>query len=256
MTFEPLHAIGDVDHPVVAISTDNEGLNQCTEFSYTVSDCGKRTCTTNGPMRRKVRMKLPLLLSPEVWMRHNYSFEDIIDTLNYFKSIHLWQVAMLLGIQLHASSVKLSFSTPSSMVFSSKAIVLVKIANQLKKCFPQQYNAVNVLDRSHEDHVPPLPVHRIDTEEYQTWKRRTPLETDIKMLRPNKVDHVFHWKDIVLVPMWMEGDCIYMVRVVNKEVYEQSTRDTDSISTMPPRFIYQGTMLYGVDEAAFFLPKV
>jgi hypothetical protein len=244
-----------LEHPVVPLKTNHGGITQITKFSYKVDKNGRRVrVTQNGDMCRTMNMRLPLIFSPEVWSRHDYSLEDVIDTLNYFRSIHLWQLAVTLGVPLSNSSVKLAFSSPTSMVFSSKAIVMVKIATHLRKHY--KFPAQSVLDRTHEDHVPPLPVHRIPARTYQMWMGRTPQEkTETSMLTENEVEHLFTWKDILLVPMWMEKDCIYMIRVIDEHTFHASKRDCDSLSTRPIHFRCKGFLFYGlVDEAAFFLP--
>ena len=104
-------------------------------------------------------MRLPLTFCPDTWVRHRYSLEDVVDVLNYNQSDILWHLALLLGIPLSNSSVKISFAHPTAMVFSSKAIVMVKITNHLRRYYA--FAPQNVLDKTHEDHVPPLPVHRL-----------------------------------------------------------------------------------------------
>lgn len=251
----------DIEHPVVPILCTCSGLNQTTEFHYTVDANGKRVALPElsnakpGTMRRRMCMRLPLLFSPEVWIRHKYSLADVIETLNYFRSIHLWQLAVLLGIPLSNSSVKLAFSTPTSMVFSSKAIVLVKIANHLRKYY--KFAKTCVLDKTHEDHVPPLPVHRVPMPTYQLWKQHTPSDKNrVNMLSRNSVAQVFTWNGVQMVPLWMEGDCIYMIRVVTQLMFEQSGRESDALATKPIEFMCAGMLYCGlVDEAAFFLPS-
>lgn len=254
--YKPPKDTTTLDHPMTAVMTENEGLNQMTEIHYTLDENGNRIPTAQGKvMRRRMKMKLPLSFSPEVWHRHEYSLSDVIHTLDCFLSRHLWQLALMLGIPLSNSSVKLSFSSPTAMVFSSKAIVLIKIGQQLEKfySFPER----DVLDKNHDEHVPPLPIHRIDASDYQLWKSRTPKSrNDITILQTNVIDHVFHWKGIMMVPMWMESDCIYMMRVVTDETLINSKREHDSLATRPFCFDYKGQRLWGLcDEASFFLPR-
>jgi hypothetical protein len=244
----------DVEHPVVPIQSEFGGIVQHTSFEYKVHDSGRRIqVEQRGMMKRTVKMTLPLMFSPDVWRRHEYSLEDVIDTLNYFKSIHLWQLAVLLGIPMSSSSVKAAFSSPTAMVFSSKAIVMYKIASHLRKYYT--FPTCSVLDRTHEDHVPPLPVHRIDPKVYTYWKSKCSLDkSHIHMLGEN-VSEVFTWRDIYMLPMWMEHDCIYMIRGVEENVFTACQRESDSLSTRPLMFRCGGVRYFGlIDEAAFFLP--
>lgn len=252
---------GELEHPVVPVRSECAGLNQVTQFYYTVDDTGKR-CEVRpgakppaGTMRRRMHMRLPLLFSPEMWIRHKYSLSDVIETLNYFRSIHLWQLAVLLGIPLSNSSVKLAFSTPTALVFSSKAIVLVKIANQLRKFYT--FSKVAVLDSTHEQHVPNVAVHRVPMETYQRMKKQAPADQNqISMIGSNTVEQVFDWEDIQIVPMWMESDSVYCVRVVPEDVFIKSGRECDSLVTKPVEFVCKGKKYCGVvDESCFLLPQ-
>jgi hypothetical protein len=250
----------DAEHPVVPIVTEHAGLLQKTEFYYTLGENGKRCLVTNptntqGLMRRRMVMNLPLSFSPDTWVRHRYALADVIETLNYFRALHLWQLAVLLGIPLSNSAVKLSFAIPTSMVFSSKAIVLMKIANHLRQyyTFPKSH----VLDKTKEDHVPPLPVHRIPSTMYQEWKLCTPVDkTQISMLTQNKIERLLSWNNIQFAPMYMEGDYIYTIRVVSKEIHDQSGREADSLATKPVDILCADKLYCGLyDEAVFFLPE-
>jgi len=241
--------------PVPVIHTKNGDLNQGTEIHYKLDVSGSRVAAGEGVcMTRRMRMKLPLLFCPHVWRRHSYSLSDVVDTLNYFASMLLWQLAVLLGLQLSNSSVKLAFSSPSAMVFSSKAIVIERITKQLDKYY--KFPPSSVLEKTHEEHVPPLPIHRINGMDYQLWKSRTPTrEAQHNMMKVNVIEDVFEWKSITLVPMGMEDDCIYMIRVVDMRTFEESGRECGSLCERPMHFSLNGADMYGLcDEAAFFLP--
>ena len=244
------------EHPVVLIVTEHQGLTQITHIPYTHETDGRRTLSTaKRCSTRTMRLCLQLLFTPEVWVRHQYSLEDVVDTLNYFKSNQLWKLAVLLGIPLSNSSVKISHSSPTSMVFSSKAIVMVKIVAFLRKhyIFPDK----SVLDKTHDDHVPQLPVHHIPASEYYKWKALAPSEPNaISVLKKNTVEEFFDWNGIQMVPMALEGDHIYMIRVVRADVFEKSQRDHHSMAARPFHFLLDDVLFYGcIDESAFFLPQ-
>lgn len=251
---------GDIpEHPVVPIKTEHEGLTQCATFHYRVDPDGRRIqvkTPEDGTLRRTIRMNLPLICCPDMWIRHNYSLEDVVDTLNYIKPYDLWQLAVIFGIQLSNSSVRMAFSAPKSIHLSSKATVMIKIAQLLQKYYV--FPSHNVLDKTHDEHVPALPVHRINARQYHYWKSRTPRERiDTSWLRPNRVSEFYHWREILLTPLWMEGDAIYMIRVVRRQVYIDSGRNIDVPATRPPVYLLgQDETYFGLaDEAAFFLPE-
>jgi hypothetical protein len=210
----------DDESPVVHVTTEHEGLTQVSNLNYSFDENGKRHL--EGPCKRTIKLRLPLIFTPEVWRRHEYSLEDVIDTLNYFKSNQLWQLALLLGIPLSNSSVKLSFSGPCSLVFSSKAIVMVKIGDLLRKHY--SFPETSVLDKTHNDHVPQLPVHKIRADSHQYWKARVP-ESSYSHLERKNISEFFSWKDIQMVPMALEGDHLYMIRVVAEGVFLNSERE-------------------------------
>lgn len=131
---------------------------------------------------------------------------------------------------------------------------MFKIASLLRKHYT--FPSASVLDRTHEDHVPPLPVHRIDPKLYAHWKSQTsPDRSGISMLQENILSDVFRWKDIIMLPMWLENDCLYMIRGVDEPTFIASERECDSLSVRPLHFSCNGVRYYGlIDEAAFFLP--
>lgn len=249
------HGVAFDEHPVVPISTEHDGLTQITRIQYAVEENGCRKLCANGIVRT-MRLCLPLIFTPEVWVRHEYSLEDVVDTLNFFQSNQLWQLAVLLGIPLSNSCVKPTFSRPTAMVFSSKAIVMVKIVAFLRKHY--EFSNASVLDKTHDDHVPPLPVHYIPSDLYQHWKEKALAQKDaVSMLRKNRVDELFVWKDITMALMGIEGDHLYMIRAVSADVFLQSHRETDSYAAKPVHFVLPDKRVYYgcIDEASFFLPK-
>ena len=178
----------------------------------------------------------------------------MVDIFNYNNSDLLWQLAVMLGIPLTNSSVKLSFARPTSMVFSSKAIVMVRIMNQLRQYY--EFSSQSVLDKTHEEHVPPPPVHRIPSEEYQHWKVITEACEPLKMMGPNERPELFQWRGIHMAPVCMEDSSIYMIRTITEEQSQRTGRTGDSLVSRPVVFHAQGKTYHGlVDEASFFLPE-
>ena len=235
----------------VPIMSYHGGLVQESVFSYRIDNNGRRRLDDDG-ITRKIRLTLPLMLTPDVWMRHEFSLVDVVDVLDCFKANQLWQLAQLLGIPVSSSSVKLGFSSASSIVCCSKAIIMEKITKTIRERKDIILRDQNVLDRTHEDHVPQLPVHYISNSEYSYWKGKV---QPMNMLTENIVDGLFKWKDILLTPIGLEGDHLYMIRVVSLDVFKASNRHCDSLVTKPVPFVFQGQIYCGlIDEAAYFLP--
>lgn len=250
--------VDTLPHPVVPIQSEVHGLIQKTVLHYTLDETGTKrvACEEGKCMRRTVRLRLPLNFNPETWQRHGYSMEDVIDTLNYHGSIHLWQLALQLCVQLSSSSVKLSFTSPTAMNFSSKAIVVFKIAKQLKEFY--KFSATNRLDKSLIEHVPSIPVHRIPNSTYELWRQHSPLkEQGVSFLSVNERTMLMPWKDIQMLPMWIEQNgSLYLIRVVTPEVMKAAGRMGNSLASSPPSFKCQGNLYYGlVDEVGLYLPQ-
>ena len=199
----------------------------------------------HGDFRRYFDLKLPSFMTVDMWRRHGYSLTDIRTTLKYFTANDLWQCALHLGIQMSGSSIRLSFSSPVSMVFGSKSIAIKKIMHKAESFGFGHTNSV--LDTSHEDHIPPLPVHTLDR---KAWSEMMALfhNRPINYLGVNEFDGTFEWGRVLFLPLWREDEAIYAVRVV-REFHSSVT----SLATSPIDFDVRGERMFGVEESCFFV---
>ena len=238
----------------VPIKSLHSGLVYESVISYRIDRNGRRKVSDDPCIKRTIRLSLPLMMTPEVWMRHEFSVSDVIDVLDCFKANQLWQLAQLLGIPVSSSSVKLGFSSAASIICSSKAIIMEKIAKTIRERPDFTFGNQSVLEKTHEDHVPQLPVHYISHSLYCDWKAKV---NPASMLNMNTIDDLFHWKDITLTPIALERDHLYMIRIVPKSVFIQSNRANNSPVNRPIAFKLNDADYCGlIDEAAFFLPSV
>uniref|UniRef100_A0A6C0CL08 Uncharacterized protein n=1 Tax=viral metagenome TaxID=1070528 RepID=A0A6C0CL08_9ZZZZ len=236
----------------VPIMSYHDGLVQESVFNYRLDNNGRRRVDEAG-ITRTITLTLPLMLTPDVWMRHEFSLVDVVDVLDCFKANQLWQLAQLLGIPVSSSSVKLGFSSASSIVCCSKAIIMEKITKTIRERKDIILREQNVLDRTHEDHVPQLPVHYISNSDYSYWKSKM---QPMNMMSENIIDDMFVWKDITMTPLGQEGDHLYMIRLVSWDVFKASNRQCDSLVTKPVPFVFQNKIYCGlIDEAAYYLPR-
>jgi hypothetical protein len=240
----------------VQIVSQNSGLTQESTIYYRIDSNGRRKICENDDgmcIKRSIRFALPLMMTPEVWMRHNFSLSDVVDVLDCFKANQLWQLAQLLGIPVSSSSVKLGFSSAASIICSSKAIIMEKITKTIRESKHYTFGEQSVLDKTHEDHVPQLPTHYISHNLYSYWKLKV---NPISMLNENPIGDLFVWKGITLTPIGLEGDHLYMIRVVRKDVFINSNRPNNSLVNRPVSFKLNNLTDYCglIDEAAFFLP--
>eukprot|EP01047_Picozoa_sp_COSAG01_P084101 COSAG01_NODE_17905_length_1115_cov_1.334646_2_plen_219_part_01 len=195
----------------------NEGLTQTRNAKLYFKKMPKQIKN----VERHIILNLPLFMTIPVWRRHNYSLSDIRLTLSDFNALHLWQCALLLGIAASNSAIKLAFSTPESMVYGSKAIVINKIQKLLKTNYNFNDDNPSTLDTKRDDHVPPLPIHKLSVTDYHFLKSILP-STMPKLMEVVEYRNYFSWKDIKIVPLWKDKEDLYCVRIVPLTTFENS----------------------------------
>jgi hypothetical protein len=226
------------------------GLVQRTLVEYDLDESRRVPGKT---FRRVIELTLPLFLTTELWERHDYSISDIRTTLEYFSAIHLWQCALLHGISASNSAIKLAFSTPESMIYGSKAIVIRKIEKLVSKQFSE--NSPSVLDTLTLDHIPPIPVHSITHNQWVELSNILPKKP-VNLLDTLHYTGSFKWKNIILVPMWLEKNSIYSIRIIPLSIFNASGRiKKPSLSNKPLSIIVNGELFAGLEEACFFNKK-
>lgn len=233
------------------INYEHDGLTQSKISSYI-----SQNNTLPDALRIDIRLNLPLFLTIPVWIRHGYSLTDIRTTLDFFSALHLWQCALLFGIPISSSAIKISFATADSMIYGSKAIVIKKI-ERLLRLTGKFDNPTTVLDTTREDHIPPLPLHRVSKLYFTTVCEILPRE-HVDIMRTIFYDKYISWRDIQIVPLWIEKNAIYCVRIVATETYRASGRTCEQgqLSTRPLEIHIGGQTYAGLEEAMFFVCDV
>ena len=237
----------------------NEGLNQSQKLHF--DNIGHVHLThVESPLSNvtlTLQLCLPLFLTQKLWRRYKYNIANINTTLEVFNPRHLWQLATLYGILPNISAIKLSFETPESMVFGSKAIVIKKLVAQVKKQFQYDKHTCSALDLTRLDHVPPLPVCTINEHVWQKWANLIPKQQPPALLDVLHFSEVVCWNGILLVPLWIENlDALFCVRVITSAVFEQSHRNRyPCLSTQPLRIQTPDNSYAGVEECVFFMPE-
>ena len=236
------------------VTSLHEGLIQQTTMTYNLDEDMKRCPGTT--FCRRISFHLPLFLTVEFWKRHEYSLQDIRTTLQFFASVHLWQCALLYGgISPLNSAIKLAFSKPESMIYGSKAIVIKNIIKKLHD--EQQYSFSDkdpsVLDTLRQDHIPPLPLHKLSAVDWESLVNLTPTEP-VDLLSGLTYPYAFAWKDIHLVPLAFEKGAIRAMKIIRSEVFYASGRvKRESMSNQPVAVRIAGQEYCGVDELCLFL---
>lgn len=234
---------------IMNIESLHDGLTQRVVFNYSLEDSHR---VLGNMFERVVELNLPLFLTHDVWKRHNYSITDITTTLEYFSALHLWQCALLYGISPSNSAVKLAFSTPESMVYGSKAIVIRKIRKVLIQS--QQFaGSTSVLDMKREDHIPPIPIHNLNQEMWDLLVRNLP-QKPVDLLDVIEYVEGLYWNGVLMVPIWFEKGAIYAVRVVHQRVFDACGRvKYPALSNKPLHILIDQDTYCGVEEACFFI---
>lgn len=237
----------------------NESLTQSSTRTYLLSDKGRRITPSQCDVKKRTQVQftmvlnLPMFLTPTTWKRHEFTLEDVVSTLDSFSAISLWQLALMYDIAPSSSAIKLSFSNPEAMVFGSKAIVIRKIVSTMLKIHSFS-NGKSVLDTQRVSHTPKIPIHKIENTMYDEMIRILPSDR-IDVTSETVFERVLKWRDITIVPLWIEDDAIYAIRVVGVDVFLYSGRSQNiCLSTMPVLIrCHDGTYYAGIDEAIFMV---
>ena len=229
------------------ITYSSEGLCQCSSQSYS-----RKVQRVPGPVFvRTIQLTLPLFLTLEVWLRHQYTLQDIATTLEYFSVLHLWQCASLFGITISNSAVRCSFGSYGCMTFTSKAVVLKKIIKFLSDL--SFSTGSSVLEITKREHIPPLPLHALPLHDWSELYQLLPTTTHPDLLAILPYQGYWVWRQILVVPLFLEDTDIYAVRIVSKAVYDSSGRNkTHSIAHRPLLFSIQGEIYCGLEECWYF----
>ena len=113
-------------------------------------------------------------------------------------------------------------------------------------------NGQSVLDVQREDHIPPLPIHRLGLEEWTKLNRLLP--ESINLMEQISFPRVFKWNDIDMVPIWYEKGAIYTVRIVPLHVFVASGRIKKlSLCNKPLNIKIDQDLYCGLEESCFFV---
>jgi hypothetical protein len=194
---------------------------------------------------------LPLLLLPPVWRRHNYTLDDVVSSLKYYPAQILWQWALIQGILPCASAFKRNYSLPYKQQFGAKAIVTRKITSHITEHIKLSDGPSVLYHVNNYDHVPPVPIHQITDTMYSKLFVHI-LHPDFDALSIIDVTCIFPWKDITIIPLWLENNAIYCVRIVSMSQMLKSTRFKGSLSTRPFSIRYKGSYFAALEEGMLF----
>lgn len=250
--------VGKSMEPDIHVNEDND-LILCSKigYEYTGSSRAPRKQiqnTNKAPIIRLVKFSLPLLATPNMWIRHKYSLQDIQETLHFLSSGHIWKLASLLGYTTPYFAVQPTHATRTDIKFSDKKNTLNKILTYVQSHYT--LSKTSVLERSHSHHNPPLPAHHVPGEHYNHLRSLIPTTSSWSHMKHNEIYFDFYnWRGVQLIPIRLEGNHILCMRVVPLQQVIDAGRDISCMCTKPMTFL-KNNQLYAAltDESCFLLP--
>ena len=207
------------------------------DISYEHDDLTQKSCrvrlynndTHTTPTVTNITMTLPASLTPTVWRRHLLSVSDIFDIIDYFPAAYIWQLALLFGIDLSGSAVKMSFAQNKDLLIGAKSIVLRK----LSKIIMQKYTLVNnVIPLSgtrlargviHSHHVPIIPQQLVPQHIITDLVALIPLKRSIYKPLVNCGNKSYTYLDKEWLPLGIEGKhAVYCAKLVSASDFQDA----------------------------------
>lgn len=221
-------------------------------------ECKKQTQNVNL-ISRYVIFHLPLFLTRMVWTRHEYSLKDVELTLSKFKSsYHLWCLALTEDLSVANSAVKPSYATETGVVYGGQAIVRKNLARHigsLSSSSSSSFASQSVLTFPKDPHRPPLPVHALDPNSFQTLAREiSPICSGERSYSKFNM-----WKGIRVIPFEYitnsSGQYVLMRRVVPKTIFDHIFGPPACYTEQPTYVTIGGSELFAIVEEAFYFKQ-
>lgn len=247
-----------------------DGLLMVTRMAYHVTPQGNRieidhsnenqlTCH----IRTEIGLSPPAMLHPSVWIRFQYSWEDIQKTLKDSDTLHVWQLLLvLLRFQFPIDGlndvIRPSHQSLLYFMFHSRKHIIQQLQqwfNRYVMVLSGSLSTTNRLASDRKEHKPWLPRREIDLSLWHQAKKMIPTQ------RPSLAWQVKYSQSIPFagceyIPVaQVTTEKIYMVRIVKKEIYDTwrtQVKLWPCIVTQPV-YIYIGQQIYVMThEACFF----
>lgn len=198
----------------------------------------------------ELNISIPSFLNPEIWKKYKYSYDDVVLTIKSFKSYHLQILCLLLKCPV-SNVIKLSYNSETAMGYSSKAIITKKLETHLKN--KDYFSENSVLDKTLQNHVPPLPIILCNKEKYDL--AFSVLHGEINYSAPNILKNCLtFFNNELFVPIKTEAKYILMRRIVTKNEYYNARTPTKSLATQPVMFfLIENQTEYCAFEECFLL---
>ena len=201
--------------------------------------CQTKTHIIDSNMTIQYNMCLPAYLSPVYWLRHRLSANDVFHIMHETTCIDLWALAALLGIEISASCIKISFANVDDVLLSGKANCMKRIAGLFK------LTSHDKLLQTPNHHIPRIPVYTVGKGMFDALKiGMTPSYDQVVML-DNYIDFI-HLKWIFI---GMEITGALLMRIVPQDVFVGSGRDVQQGRSNSPYVVnIRGSMFVTVNS--------
>lgn len=241
----------------------HEGTILHTSTYYTIQRNNQRSYTDEKPnlnhhaiFHWEAYIQPPLMLTPITWSRYNYTTSDIMTSFDKMDASFVWQLALLLlnEIEQSSTSVRATFQSLFSFLFMSRKHTLELL---LQHTYTKPIDdTTSILCHERIDHKPLLPKVIICQEDFYQLMKQIPKRKPSFLWTPI-FQHFYSWKDAKYVPLEYDdtNHLIYMVRILNKDIYNAWPIKRKECAITQPSYVYiesqkQEYML--LDEACFF----
>ena len=181
----------------------------------------KRT-TDGNEFEMNINIPYNSFLCPLFWERHGYTFYYLQQTVEKISARKLWTHALKYRISLSCSAVEIGFSKPDSIIIQSRSVVTKKLLSEIKKRHTFPSITDTVLISSSKSSIP-IPQHNITPATFNNLKLilESKVTTYKNIKRPIiHFNNFFTWKDIIVVPLTIDAERIFVRRIEKSEKEE------------------------------------
>jgi hypothetical protein len=195
---------------------------------------------------------IPEVLTDDFFFRHQLTLCDYEKILSGSKKIsYLWALALAKQVTITPTSVNSCFMrNVSSRLGGSNKHVVSKLLEKMQSKIQSSEYAQTILQWKnkivcpHDKSVPPMPVHFVSSEHlasYPAPSRSYPHGWSFQ-LNPRM-------PPIACVPLMYYHGYLMMIRIETKTSYEERFGVPKSLAELPPEFVIQTHVYYGIEEA-------
>jgi hypothetical protein len=190
------------------------------------------------PTITEIRACLPPSLCPQTWRRSSLTPENILDIVVFFNAKYIWQLCLLIGIDVSGSAIKISFSSVHDILIGSKSIALKKLSVSVGNLYAGSKCDIDRMARDpvHQHHIPILPRHVVSDDVLLTLSTLIPMRQSIYIPLTNHGNKSYMWLGQSWLPLKVEGYGIYAARLVLLADFIQAHGDIEPLARRPMVF--------------------